>query len=214
MHAYLSQRVTLGEDNGFSAFGSNSFNLVWQSVCSSVIGSQLATPISALPLPTGLKPGYSGTSTLQSLIDKPKWTGIDENGHFNHSSEKTLIPDLATMLVVDGKHALVILDAKYHNIYLHRYKRLSGQPGIADLTKQYLYQLAFLDFTRTHGITDVRNCFLMPTDKLEIVHLGYASLEMLSHLGLQDIQIKLLPAAHMYDLYLHGKRMEISRLRL
>ena len=123
------------------------------------------------------------------------------------------MPDLATILVVDGKHELVILDAKYHNIELHR-KSLSGQPGIADLTKQYLYQLAFLEFTRNHGITDVKNCFLMPTDKLEIVDLGYVSMGMLSQLGLQDIQIKLLPAAEMYDLYLHGKRMDISRLRL
>jgi len=214
LQAYLSKRATLDDMDGFALFGSTSFNLVWQDVCCSVIGNQLATPISDLALPTPLKDGYSRTSTLASLIDKPQWTGIDDAGSFTHASDKTLIPDLAAILVVDGKHRLVILDAKYHNIQLHRDKRLSGQPGIGDLTKQYLYQLAFQDFTRSHDITDVRNCFLMPTDNGEIVHLGHASLEMLSRLGLPDIQIKLLPAAEMYDLYLRGERMDISRLRL
>lgn len=214
MYAYLSQRVTLGEVDGFSAFGSNSFNLVWENVCSRVIGNQLATPISALPLPTQLQSGYSGASALQSLIDKPKWTGKDEAGPFNHSSDKTLIPDLVAILVVNGKHKLAILDAKYYNIQLHRNQKLQGHPGIGDVTKQYLYQLAFREFTERHGITGVSNCFLMPTDKPDIVDLGYASLEMLQRLGLEDIQIRLLPATEMYDLYLHGKRMDISRLRL
>jgi len=214
LYAYLSQRMTLGEVDGFSAFGSNSFNLVWQTVCSSVIGSQLATPLSALPLPTRLKSQYGASSTLQSLIDKPQWTGRDEAGTFSLTSDKTLIPDLAAIFVMDGKHQLVILDAKYYSLQLHREKKLFGQPGISDVTKQYLYQLAFREFTDSHDITDVRNCFLLPTDEPEIIHVGYASLEMLRRLRLQDIQIRLLPATEVYDLYLHGKQMDIARLGL
>jgi hypothetical protein len=214
LRAYLSQHVTLGENSGFNAFGTNCFNLVWENVCSSVIGNQLSTPLSALQLPTRLQPGYNGTSTLQSLIAKPKWTGNDETGEFSYNSYKSLIPDLAAILEVDGRHRLVILDAKYYNIQLRRDKKLRGQPGIGDVTKQFLYQQAFRKFTESHGITDIRNCFLMPTDKPDIVDLGYVSLEMLSNLGLEDIRIRLLPATEMYDLYLHGKRMDISRLRL
>ena len=214
LQAYLSQRVTLGELDGFSVFGSNSFELVWQNVCSSVIGNHLARPISGLPLPTRSQSGYSGTSTLKSIIDKPKWTGKDEAGDFTHTSAKTLDPDLAVILVVDGKHQLVIIDAKYYTIQLHRDKKLVGQPGIGDVTKQYLYQLAFRAFTQSLGITDVRNCFLMPTDEPDIVDLGYTSLGMLSRLKLENIQIRLLPAGEMYDLYLQGKLMDIARLRL
>jgi hypothetical protein len=214
IYSYLSQRVTLGEVDGFSAFGSNSFNLVWQTVCSSVIGSQLASPLSALPLPTPLKPRYGASATLQSLIDKPQWTGTDEAGNFSLTSDKTLIPDLAAIFVVSGKHELVILDAKYYTLQLHRQKTLLGQPGIGDVTKQYLYQLAFREFTDSHGITDVRNCFLLPTDGPDIIQAGSVSLDMLRRLRLEDIQIRLLPATEMYDLYLHGKQIDIARLGL
>jgi hypothetical protein len=211
---YFSQRLTLGGDSGFSAFGTNCFNLIWEKVCSGVIGNQLDTPLSALQLPTRLQPGYNGTLTLQSLIAKPKWTGYDEAGEFSYTSDKSLVPDLVAILEADGTHMLVILDAKYYNIQLQRDKKLKGQPGIGDVTKQFLYQQAFRKFTESHGITEIRNCFLMPTDKPEIVDLGYVSLEMLSNLGLEDIGIRLLPATEMYDLYLYGKRMDIARLRL
>jgi hypothetical protein len=214
LHAYLSQRVSLGDADGFSAFGSTTFNLVWQKVCSSVIGDDLTRPLSALPLPTRLQPRYSGTASLQSLIERPQWVGKDEGGNFSHAADKTLIPDLVAVVAAEGKHKLVILDAKYCTIQIQRDKKLLGQPGIGDVVKQYLYQLAFEEFIKSHEIKDVRNCFLMPSDKHEIVHLGYTSLEMLNRLGLQAIQIKLLPATEIYDLYLHGKRLDIARLDL
>jgi hypothetical protein len=214
LYAYLSHHVTLGEVGGFSAYGTNNFHLVWESVCSHVIGNQLTTPLSALPLPTSLQPEYDGTSTLQSLIDKAKWTGQDEAGDFSHTADKTLIPDLVAIHEVAGRHRLVILDAKYYNIQLHRHQKLQGQPGISDVTKQYLYQQAFRKFTESHGITQIRNCFLMPTDKPKILNLGSVSLEMLSSLGLDNISIRLLPATEMFDHYLRGKRMNILRLSL
>jgi len=214
LHAYLSQHLTLGEVNGFSAFGTNSFNLVWENVCCSVIGNQLGSFLSDLPLPTQLNAEFNGASTLQSIIEKPNWIGNDEEGNFSCSSDKTLIPDLVALIQVDGRHRLVVMDAKYYNIQLHRKQKLKGQPGIDDVTKQYLYQQAFRKFTELHGITDIKNCFLMPTDKTEIVDLGYVSLSMLSSLGLEDISIRLLPATEIYDLYLEGKRMDLSRLEL
>ena len=108
----------------------------------------------------------------------------------------------------------IIFDAKYYNIQLEENKKLRGQPGIESITKQYLYQLAYQPFVEEHQIQTVRNCFLMPTSGKEVVIKGTASLAMLSNLGLQDIQIRLLPAGSMYTHYIENTKMDINGLQL
>ena len=99
-------------------------------------------------------------------------------------------------------------------IKLEHNKRLRGQPGIESITKQYLYQLAYQPFAEAHQINTVRNCFLMPTDSAEVVEKGTVSLSMLSNLGLQDIQVRLLPAETVYRHYLENTKMDIRILNL
>ncbi len=52
----------------------------------------------------------------------------------------------------------------------------------------------------------------MPTEQDDVVKLGTASLSMLRNLELTDIQIRLLPAVKMYDLYLNRKSLDIATL--
>ena len=56
---------------------------------------------------------------------------------------------------------------------------LRGNPGIGDVTKQYLYQLAYKKFIVDHNIAVVKNCFLMPTEGNEIIVKGTVKLEFL-----------------------------------
>ena len=91
---------------------------------------------------------------------------------------------------------------------------MRGQPGIESITKQYVYQLAYQPFVVAHQISIVRNCFLMPTASVEIVEKGTASLAMLSNLGLQDIQVRLLPAEMMYRHYIENTKLDIRLLGL
>ena len=93
-------------------------------------------------------------------------------------------------------------------------KKLRGQPGIESITKQYLYQLAYQPFVEAHQINVVRNCFLMPTASADIVPIGTAALAMLSNLGLQDIQVRLLPAELMYRHYIENTKLDIKSLNL
>lgn len=82
------------------------------------------------------------------------------------------------------------------------------------MTKQYLYQLAYKDFIELNGIQEVKNCFLMPTEKDEIVSVGNVQMEMLGKLGLEKIQVRELPASRMFDYYLQRRTMPISVLNL
>ena len=217
LYAYIANSSALDDLDCFSMFGTNSFNLVWEKVCAEVMDNQLQKPIGGLRLPMPLAEQYRDMrhKKLIDLIDKPQWSGNAPNGDlFIKQAEDTLIPDLISIVNADGNYQFIIFDAKYYNIQLEHNKKLRGQPGIESITKQYLYQLAYQPFVEAHQIGTVRNCFLMPTSSAEIVEKGTVSLDMLSKLGLQDIQIRLLPAQTMYRHYIENTKMDIRTLNL
>ena len=217
LYAYIANSSALDDLDCFSMFGTNSFNLVWEKVCAEVMDNQLQKPIGGLRLPVPLTEQYRDMrhKKLIDLIDKPQWSGTAPNSElFVKQAEDTLIPDLISIVNVDGNYQFVIFDAKYYNIQLEHNKKLRGQPGIESITKQYLYQLAYQPFVEAHQIGTVRNCFLMPTSSAEIVEKGAASLSMLSELGLQDIQVRLLPAEMMYRHYIDNTKLDLQLLNL
>ena len=217
LYAYIANSSALDDLDCFSMFGTNSFNLVWEKVCSEVMDNQLQKQIGHLQLPIPLTEQYRNMrhKKLIDLIDKPQWAGDSPNGEpFIKQAEDTLIPDLVSIINIDGDYQFIIFDAKYYNIQLESNKKLRGQPGIESITKQYLYQLAFQPFVEAHQIRNVRNCFLMPTASSEIVQKGVASLTMLSNLGLQDIQIRLLPTEMMYRHYIENTKFDMQLLHL
>ena len=194
-----------------------SFNLVWEKVCAEVMDNQLQKPLGGLRLPVPLTEQYRALrhKKLIELIDKPQWAGTTSRDEtFVKQAEDTLIPDLVAIVNNGEEFQFIIFDAKYYNIQLEYGKKLRGQPGIESITKQYLYQLAYQDFVEAHNIGSVKNCFLMPSQDDQIEYTGTVSLAMLSKLGLQDIQVRRLPAKAMYDYYLKNKRMDISLLKI
>ena len=54
----------------------------------------------------------------------------------------------------------------------------------------------------------------MPTEEDEIINKGYVELGMLHNLGLENIQVRLLPARMMYYYYMLNKKMNIEELDL
>lgn len=217
LYAYIANSSALDDLDCFSMFGTNSFNLVWEKVCAEVMDNQLQKPIGGLRLPVPLAEQYRDMrhKKLIDLIDKPQWSGNAPNGEsFVKQAEDTLIPDIVSVVNINGDCQFIIFDAKYYNIQLEPNKKLRGQPGIESITKQYLYQLAFQTFLDDHQIGTVRNCFLLPSAGVEIVDKGVASLAMLNSLGLRNIQVRLLPAEIIYRHYIDSTKFEIQSLCL
>ncbi len=204
IYAYIDHSGSLYDTDCLSMFGTNRFNLVWEKVCAEILDNQLDRQLSTLSLPISLRPNYDGSKKLIDLIEKPLWTATGK------TAKDTLIPDLVSLTV----DQFVIFDAKYYNPQLVIDVEPRCQPGIESITKQYLYQLAYQKFIKDHGFASVHNCFLMPTEKDEIEDKGKVSMEMLSRLGLQDIQVRFIPAKQAYDIYLSGKKMDIAVLKL
>ncbi|MFK4841245.1 LlaJI family restriction endonuclease [Lactococcus petauri] len=208
MYAYVSQNAHLNDDSILTMFGTNSFNLVWEKVCAEIMDNKLSDRIVDLPIDVS---EMNQSDKIIELIEKPHWHG--ENDTFVKDSKKTLKPDIVAINREGDNYQFVILDAKYYNLTLEKDKLL-GYPGVGDITKQYLYQLAYKNFIDKVGFSAVKNCFLMPTDDEEIVSVGYVNMKMLDDLGLESIQIRKLPAVEIYDDYLRNKKFKIERLNI
>ena len=204
IHSYISNGGSLNDINSTSLFGTTSFNLVWEDVCSDILNNQLHTPIAVLATP--LKPvnQFYISRTLIEIIEKPQWTITGEE------ADKTLIPDLIT---ISGDQFL-IFDAKYYTPVLSPGKKPQGQPGIESVTKQYLYQQAYRQFIIDHGLKQVKNSFLMPTEKSVVENMGSVRMNMFASMGLQDISVRYIPASRAYELYLSGNKFDINELQL
>ena len=206
IYAYLNHKGALNDIDCLSMFGTNSFNLVWEGVCADILDNKLNKQIDSLPIT--VSPRYDRRTRLIDLIEKPLWTITGK------TATDTLIPDIVSVSKTDNEVAFVIFDAKYYLAELDPDITPKGQPGIESITKQYLYQLAFLEFIRDHEIDCVKNCFLMPTEQDAINNKGEVILEMLASMGLQNIQVRLIPAEKAYDLYLSGEKLDVKELRL
>ena len=190
------------EDSGknsstnISFVGTNSFNLVWEDVCSEVMDDCINKSIKELGLGYSKNPKQS--ALLSDIIAKPKWKhNISGNIHV---ANKTLIPDIVT---IHG-NKLSIYDAKYYKIRLDD-KGVDKQPGVGDITKQYLYELAYKDFAKENNLVIDSNAFIMPTDGKEEKKVGTASMDIFYGLGdirLHDIDVILKPCEEMYKTYL------------
>lgn len=186
-------------------YGSTSFNLIWEHVCASVLASDLDVRLNKISC---LRTNHGGT--MKEAIEHPEWQGYANYGEKFIKTAETLKPDLLKFYWEEENTSLAILDAKYYTIQLKRDKKLMGQPGVADITKQYLYHLAYSELLNTLGVRKVVNSFLVPHENLEFQKLGEASMKMLSDLNLSDIEVIMLPARYMYEKYLQGATINVK----
>lgn len=193
---YIEEDSGKNSSTNVSFVGTNSFNLVWEDVCSEVMDDCINKSIKELGLSYSKNPKQS--ALLSDVIAKPKWKhNLSGNVHL---ANKTLIPDIVT---ING-NKLSIYDAKYYKIKLDD-KCVDKQPGVGDITKQYLYELAYKDFAKENNLVIDSNAFLMPTDEKEEKKVGTASIDIFYGLGdirLHDIDVILKPCEEMYEIYL------------
>lgn len=215
LYSYIANSsIHIDDMDCFSMFGTKSFNLVWERVCAEVFDNKLQTPLALIDLPSRLTDEYNPRMHLIDVIDHPMWFGRSGSEEYLHKAADTLIPDIISIYKENNEYKCIIFDAKYYNLQLKKDKPLRGQPGIESVTKQYLYQMAYMGFLRDHAISYFRNCFIMPSEGSEILCTGYVTMGFLQNMGLENIQIRLMPARRMYQMYLENRKMDIAELGL
>lgn len=219
LYTYIANRRTDANNDGLSLYGTNSFHVVWEKVCAHNFGSVLNTRLEKLEeqgkLPAGISQEYAHlkSQTLKSLIGKPVWHKNTPSIYDNKAD--TLKPDLICIYPCndEGDYCFGIYDAKYYRINFNQKPsgwEVTEQPGVGDITKQYLYQLAFDDFIVKQGYRYVQNMFLCPQEEADRDY-GYVEMKMLHTIGnktLENIAVVKLCASEMYDYYLQGKEID------
>lgn len=208
IYAYVDRRGSLMDIDGLSMFGTNSFNLVWEDVCKAILDDKLDKPLRLLKLPVPLRDEYNDCLSLLDLIEKPFWSAT------GMVAADTLIPDAVSIVKSGCDDLFIIFDAKYYAPRLTMGKPPKSMPGIESVTKQYLYQMAYKQFIKDHGFSKSFNCFIMPTEKEEIIDKGYVSMKMFEGLALDKILVRMLPATKAYEYYLSGKTLPIVELKM
>lgn len=182
MASFISNEKMETDNFTISFYGTRSFHMVWEKTCGYVLNNKY--------------------ENVKKLIAPPKWTTPGGKEH----RVATLIPDIISIT----KDSFIISDAKYYSIKLTE-DILSGNPGVEDVTKQYLYQLAFNEYIRTKKFTSVKNMLLFPSEDKEIKQLGKVTIKFLQDLNLEDITLFSLPAHRIFDLYTNSKKLNIEK---
>ena len=164
------------------SFGTNGVAQLWEAAVKGVFGDQMDK-----------KPGDLGllcndertVKALKKFIEPPKWTkhgqqaDAEQNEEEEGASGSRLLPDFIAVVrdadeekKSDPRGSLVILDAKY---YLPEFgangNTISNCPGVGDIDKQFLYQLAFADLCKDNNLK-VCNAFVFPNKGDEQVAEG------------------------------------------
>lgn len=135
---------TKDEDStdGYYRFGKSGFHVVWEEACRCALNME--------------------TSTSEHMqLSRPKW----QLGEHTISMEPNKKGLQADMFHYDNEQPrLLIGDAKYYTPSLNP-QSIQGMPGIGDLLKQQLYELALRNYF--HPQADVINVFLMPRQEAD-----------------------------------------------
>ncbi len=204
IYTFLIQEKYKDNQNCFNMYGTTSFNIVWEKVCANVFNNQLNKKLSELNI-SNIPNDYSKNQTLLSVIEKPIWNLTNYNKQIE--ADGTLIPDIVNIKQQNNTIFFTILDAKYYVVTSNGTK-IFNAPGVQDITKQYLYQLAYRKFTKSFSNSKYINCFLVPTEKDSFNNLGYVSFSILHDLNLTDIKIFGIPTKRVFQEYINNSHID------
>lgn len=139
LYTFVAEAGTVAQENAYSLYGTNCMNLVWEKACGEIFGNEYGN--------------------LKNQIPQPRW-------YFGDSSDPiktdTLIPDIVTSFAYeDYSEVFCILDGKYYLIQTNGSK-ISGNPGVQDIVKQFVYHKAFMRYIQEQKFAAVLNGFLFP----------------------------------------------------
>lgn len=213
LYTYIAERQSNQSDMSFGLYGTNTFYLVWEKACGALFDNvyDKSWTISRIAEKGLVDPclctDENRKKTISDYIEKPEWK-IDGQ---SVSYEGDLIPDIVTLKKEEsGNTAMYILDGKYYLLSVSNGK-LSGNPGIQDVIKQYVYNSSLKSFIDTFRIGEVANAFLIPaleSERVENQVFGEVPYWTVQHSGFKELPalqvIKIRPQ-DVWDCYLGRK---------
>lgn len=199
--------------------GKSDFEQVWEAACKVAFNDALNRKLYELEPAFDKKLVEKKDSRLIDIIPWPQWSvPIYDGGSCEEKyceKVKTLRPD--TVLIhrdAEGSSTFVILDAKYRTPQFGN--KATGQPGVEEVTKQFLYQSAYREFILAHKYQRVFNAFLIPSAENEIRHV--ARVRFPGVIATEEppftnvVETYALPAEMIFAAYLRGSSLDNEKL--
>lgn len=143
------------------SFGLTGVHALWEKACAEVLGSELDKKIHE-----DCKLIWDAGVKFKDYMPCPIWSEL--SGCCKCKADGWRLDFIRTWPSVgQGKKKLVILDAKYYCACWSGKddkRTIKGQPGIADITKQMFYQMAFQELLDKNPDVEIVNAFLFPAD--------------------------------------------------
>ncbi len=162
-------------------FGIKHFEHTWESVTSCVLGNDY--------------------KNLYRSIPKPIWEKKSPQPRYQ-IHKATLKPDILKVI----QNELFIFDAKYYKPIFKDGILKTGHPGVGDISKQYLYELAF----KNSGYDNIYNFFLIPCylEKTDVI--GKVIFPLFDDTEYGAIFLVNINTNIIFNLYLDDKKYESS----
>lgn len=206
---YIERRGGQAQKSSVIFYGTNAMAAVWEEAVRVVFSDQLHTRIRDMAaLPAARRASCPQRHKLLiDIIGRPCWTSPAGEDIFTD----TLIPDTVAVTA----DSFIIYDAKYYTPHLSG-RRLTGQPGLESVTKQYLYQMAYADFLQYFTIPQVQNVFLMPLRHIaggpfarRFASVHFPLLEQYTQTPLRAL---LIDADELWRAYVENRRIDVGVL--
>lgn len=204
LYTYISEQSSNQSDASFTLYGTNAFNLVWETACGEMFENMKSEPLKNLARCELIPMKENSSGSLADYIEIPEW--IIDGQKVSYKGD--LIPDIVTFRKEDsGNTAMYILDGKYYLLSVSDGK-LFGNPGIQDVVKQYVYNASLKSFIDTFQIGEIANAFLIPaleSENAENQNYGEVPYWTVQHSGfneLPSVQVIKLDAQKVWEYYL------------
>lgn len=214
LKAYIEKENLRSEASGISAYGTVSFNMAWEKACASAFGNVLDSKCCDLGI--ALQGRYDKGSiralAFKEIIDRPEVvTAKKEDEKYYKSDANLLKPDIVALTRNEDTWRMDIFDAKYYLARVDEDGTAHNLPGIGDITKEFLYELAYKEFRDTHGISMGKNAFVFPSEGEErvLVAKGEIIMKMFRFYEpkLQPITLLFADANKVFECYVKGTRL-------
>ncbi len=197
---YLEQKSCLDGIRAIT-YGTNNFKWIWEVICSKVFDNEFIS-----------KKGISKYELFG--IRPPSWCIHNSFLHLEEKNEievkrNRLTPDILKVYERESKKYLLILDAKYYTLRI-KGEKIEGNPGIEDITKQYLYHTSLKKYIEENNIEIIINAFLLPND-IATGKIGKVTLDFMQQYSDVDIDLIVLDMKEVINLYCYNKTYDFSR---
>lgn len=201
MMAYLNFYSGFEETQRITYLGTKSFHRIWETATAWSLGNQLSIEREAKAAVSEI--AFHASEVFEySLEQLPHWTFLDGKTLLGSPGEPDILLSGQNLSSNNDSKYFWIVDAKYYDV--SGSFRVEKFPGVNDVLKQHMYQLAFEKRITSNESFSRKNIFLFPGADFGVRVMGTVSIPFLSTSFLTEIDLVSACLPQVLECYVYG----------